>query len=455
MKKQYIYIAASFLILFLSASCDKEYTNPSIGVEEVILRDVDGMIALANGLQYRYTIGRQSPAYTIIVASGLSGQELRVLNAGNADEDFLGKGAANVLGNNAVVSNLWSQLQLVRTNADQILNNVNNIGDPATRSGLIGYASIFKALSLGTLAQFWERSPITTSSDAQFLPRTDVLQEAIRILEAANTVVTATAPSAAFANRIVLGIIPSPNHTLPTTINALPNTINALIARYSLMVGDYDKAIAAADRVNLSIKSEFRFDDLTRNPIFDVALSTINVVQPASLNMGLPENLKPAAEDKRIDFYFRSRTPNENGIFNGRGFFTSNSSPIPVYLPGEMLLIKAEAYARKNDLTKAVEELDKVLKKKPSEDVWGIGADLPAYSGPVTQAAILTEIYRNRSIELFMSGLKLEDSRRFGRPGPVAGQPTQPANIERNRNFYPYPFIEVDNNPLTPTYSGI
>ncbi len=43
-----------------------------------------------------------------------------------------------------------------------------------------------------------------------------------------------------------------------------------------------------------------------------------------------------------------------------------------------------------------------------------------------------------------MSGLKLDDSRRFGRPGPTD------ADAERNRNFYPYPTVERDNNPNTP-----
>ena len=108
------------------------------------------------------------------------------------------------------------------------------------------------------------------------------------------------------------------------------------------------------------------------------------------------------------------------------------------------MLIKAEAYARKNQLNEAKAELDKVLTKTPATDLYGVGAGLPAYSGALTQDALLKEIYRNRAIELFMSGLKLEDSRRFNRPGP--GQ----ANPERNRNLYPYPNNERDNNPNTP-----
>jgi hypothetical protein len=120
-------------------------------------------------------------------------------------------------------------------------------------------------------------------------------------------------------------------------------------------------------------------------------------------------------------------------------------------LPGEIILSKAEVYARKNQLNEAVAELDKVLTKMalPAQDAWSLGAGLPAYSGPMTQEAILEEIYRQRSIELFMSGSRLADSRRFNRPGP--GTP----NAERNRNFYPYPFAERDNNPNTPADPAI
>ena len=59
-------------------------------------------------------------------------------------------------------------------------------------------------------------------------------------------------------------------------------------------------------------------------------------------------------------------------------------------------------------------------------------------------ASLLKEIYKNRCIELFMSGMKLSDSRRFARPGP------NDLNAERNRNYYPYPLQERSGNPKTP-----
>jgi hypothetical protein len=198
--------------------------------------------------------------------------------------------------------------------------------------------------------------------------------------------------------------------------------------------------LAAASQVDLTKRSVFNFDDNTRNPLFEVAFGNRNVFEPANTALGLTGELTPAAEDKRLAFYLRtSPAPTQN---LGTGFYTANNAPIPVYLPGEMLLIRAEAFVRKGDLPNAIAELNKVLTK--TTDAFGIGAGLPAYAGPMTPAAVLSEIYRNRAIELAFQGFRLEDNRRFGRPGP--GQP----DAERNRDFLPYPRVERENNPATP-----
>jgi len=101
-----------------------------------------------------------------------------------------------------------------------------------------------------------------------------------------------------------------------------------------------------------------------------------------------------------------------------------------------MTLIKAEVYARQPDLVNGLIELNKVVTK--TTDPFGVNANQPILV-VATQAELLEQIYRHRSIELFMSGLKLEDMRRFGRP-----------NAERKRNLMPYPLRERDNNPNTP-----
>jgi hypothetical protein len=63
--------------------------------------------------------------------------------------------------------------------------------------------------------------------------------------------------------------------------------------------------------------------------------------------------------------------------------------------------------------------------------------------------ALLLEVYKQRCAELYLSGLKWEDTRRFDRPAP-------PADLtERNRIFYPYPDQERLNNPNTPADPAI
>ena len=419
MKRTYIFsIVAAAALMFTSCE-EKEYLNPSSTNEGQVINDVNGLITLANGLQYRFTIS--GGLYNFISANGLSTKELVVLNAGNTDLDLLGKGSGNVQGNNVTLTTLWAQCHLTKSNADIILNNLDKATDPAVKSGLVAYASIFKALALGTLAEFWQQAPIKTGKNIAFNTREDVLKEAVTLLESAAAAVAATPPSADFTRQVVNSI-------------DMPNTTQALIARYSLMLGDYAKALTAANKVDLTKKSAFNFDDVSQNPIFFLSFGNRNVTEPANVSLGLPEALKPAAADKRVSFYTQTAAPTKN---LGTGFFTANNAAIPVYLPGEIMLIKAEALARQNKPEDAIAELDKVLVK--TTDVWGIGASLPAYTGAKDAASVLTEIYRNRCIELFMSGLKLEDSRRFARP-----------ETERNRNWYPYPTNERQNNTSTP-----
>ncbi|PNW28123.1 RagB/SusD family nutrient uptake outer membrane protein [Formosa algae] len=128
-------------------------------------------------------------------------------------------------------------------------------------------------------------------------------------------------------------------------------------------------------------------------------------------------------------------------------FFESSTAPIPIYLPGEMMLNKAEAYARLNQLDDAVDQLNLVRQK--TDDPLGVNANLPAWTGDEANAdAILEEIYINRSVELFLTGLRFGDSKRF-HPDfevPLEANTTN----ERNRNYYPYPSTERENNPNTP-----
>jgi hypothetical protein len=289
-------------------------------------------------------------------------------------------------------------------------------------------ALLYKAMAIGTLAIFWQEFPITTGDKQPFVTRKDALLVAISLLDEAGRI---RETSSAF------------NPSFGSEIN-VRNTLSALAARYYTMLGYYDaqyyeNARQKAMQVQLNSRSVFFYNSLNPNSVFRNGYSAAFGYIVDTTLLGLPETLKPAVADNRYKFY-RTRTAP-----GGYGFGGSENDSLPIYLPGEMLLIQAEAWARKGDpvsFDSSKKYLNQVLTK--TTDAFRLGAGLPAYTGPTTKEALLTEIYRNRCIELFMSGMKLEDCRRFGRPGPTDNQP------ERNRTFYPYPFQERYGNPNTP-----
>src|SRR5690606_27541485 len=137
------------------------------------------------------------------------------------------------------------------------------------------------------------------------------------------------------------------------------------------------------------------FDAVSPNPIFNVATATNNVFQVIDSSFGLPEALQPEMTDKRVNFYM-SLNETIAPRWRIKGFGADLATAWPIFVPGEITLIKAEAYARGaggGSLPDALVELNKVRTKAPGADPYGIGADGTSYGGAISQDAILTEIY--------------------------------------------------------------
>jgi starch-binding outer membrane protein, SusD/RagB family len=418
---------AAVLAVSLFTSCKKNFTDPNRATSDKVFASPAGLTGVSIGLQRVYSLGRASSLYNVISINGFVTKELRLLNPGNLPEFQLSTGGPTVDGTNTMLAGLWTSSNKIIYDADLVISNAASLADKGTASGLIGYASIFKALSIGNMAMFWEQVPAGTGSNVNFITRQNGFLKAVEVIDNALSVISANAISSTFSSKIPAGI-------------DIISTLNALKARYLLFAGNYAQALTAANLVDLSKKSTLNFEAANPNPIYDVAGSNFNVYQPIDSTMGLLGSLQPDLADKRVPFYM-VLSGSSASRFLMKGFAASTTSAYPIYYPGEITLIKAECYARQGtpDLVNALVELNKVVTKKAADDPLGIGADLPLLVGPLTQAQILDQIYRNRCIELYMSGLKLEDMRRFGR-----------ATSERTRNFMPYPFRERDNNPNTP-----
>lgn len=423
MKKQLLYILIAGSVI--TSSCKKDFVNPGAATDDQVFSSPQGLTGVTTGLQRVYTAGRASSLYNRIALDGLLTNQLIVLNQGNTAEFQLQTGGGSVDGTNTILGGLWTSSNKIIYDADKVISSAESLPDKAYASGLIGHATIFKALALSDLAMFWEKIPASIGANVSFTDRKDGFTKAIEAIDKATAAINATAISSAFIANIPAGI-------------DIPQTLRALKARLALQAGNYALALTEANAVSLTVKSTYNFNTTNLNPVFETATSTNNVYAPIDSTLGLPPSIAPALNDKRVPYYVSTNASTPR--FRVSGFGAASTTPWPIYLPGEITLIKAEAYARAAtpDLVNALIELNKVITKTPAGDVYGIGADLPPVAG-LTQAQILELIYKHRSIELYMSGLKLEDMRRFGRP-----------NTERKRNLLPYPFLERDNNPNTP-----
>jgi hypothetical protein len=424
---QYSILAIAFLCML--AACKKDYQDPSGPSSEQAYSSPTTLANVAVGLQAWYSRDRVGLLYTTVTSGSLLTGETFVTNPGNTDEAQIGAGGNKILNTNAVVTGMWNVSNKIRYEADSVLRRTGAIvPDKGFASGLIAYATIFKALAIGVQANFWEQVPENTSTPAlsaggvTFIPGKQGYALAVTALDNAINTVTATPISASFLGNI------------PANIDIV-NTLYALKARYALYAGDYTAAMAAADKVNLSVQSNLSFNAQITNPIFSLVTATNNIYNVIDSTMGLPVPVQPDLADQRVPFYIaRTLKPR----FNISGFFKSNLTAVPIYLPGEILLIKAECYARQHDVPNGLIYLNKVVTKTALQDAYGVGAALPPVSAGNEQE-LLGLIYKHRRIELFMGAQELEDSRRFAR-----------AVTERKRNYFPYPFVERNDNPNTP-----
>ncbi|WP_198146895.1 RagB/SusD family nutrient uptake outer membrane protein [Maribacter thermophilus] len=424
--------------IILLASCETDFDNPNAATAEETFSTREGILASAVGLQQLYsTTGVRWIVETPAITTREGGITTTYQNMIELED-----GGTALPNFNSNVQGLWSTMLRVVKIAEDIESNALNIDlEAGTQAGLIAHAKLFKAMAIGSLAQNFEQVVVETNNDnsAEFVSRIQAYETAISLLNEAKSTIATTPVSSEFTNAVTLGNID------------LTNTVNAYLARYNLFAGNYEAAITAANDVDPSSTSTFAYDSQNLNPIWNrVFLNNAPNFKPRD-NFGLPSEFVFDPADGRFDFYLVPLDEtNQNGlpIEDLSGFFNVNTGSIPLYIPDEMNLILAEANLRKSspDITAAINALNDVL--TDTDDVFGINANAAAYSGASTVEALLLETYKNRRAELFLSGLSLEDSRRFGRPEPSGASMNY--DEERNRNFYPYPDTERNSNPNTP-----
>jgi starch-binding outer membrane protein, SusD/RagB family len=387
---------APFLAL---AGCDLDLTNPNAPTEEEVLTDIEGLIALAVGMQGQFATSLNTYVRAPALVTDEWGTQGRALAAdnslvlGNPDRTF------------GVVSGPYTVTYRILRSANDLIANVPQAGfGPGFEAGMVGLARLHKAMALGMAIQQFEQIPTDASVEGSPLrPRSEVLSVILSELTQAREAVTQPGLDFTGFNQRVRG----PGFDLR-------NTIDAMLARYHLIAGNYEEAIAAADRVDPSVLSVYAFPAPATNPVYNYMYG----LEYTSARQSWADDAE--AGDQRPAFWLYLDQPGPDPAFAEIPLlwmqqYDDRGDAFPVYLPGEMLLIKAEAHARQGRLEQAIAYINQVRTQCPEDTALNEpAACLPPWV-PVapTQDEVLRQIAQERRFELFVQGLRWEDMRRF------------------------------------------
>ena len=405
-------------------ACDLTLVNPNAPPEQTVLNTPDGLVALAVGMQAQYA----GSVGDFVIPPSLTTDEW-----GTTTRSLIAYQSL-LTGNNfdpsyAVVLAPWADAYRTIKSANNVLLYAPQVNlGPGLEAGMVSLAKLFKAMALGTIILQYQSVPVDVSGPAPVpQSRAVVLDTVLALLESARTDFTGVtaADLSGFTSRV-----------LGTGFNVL-NTIDAMRARYNLIAGQYQQAIDAADSVKPNVLSVFTYTAPAVNPIWDLGFSTAYVK--------VLKSFKDQAEagDGRVAYWVDTTvaptTGNPDSLLLPLKKFSGQGDAYPVYLPDEMKLIKAEAFAQLGTLDSAAFYVNAV-RTQASSPVDEPIANLPALDPATqldTQAKLLAQIAYERRYELFEQGLRWEDTRRLGTA--LTTTPTLP--------FLPTPLQECDANP--------
>lgn len=396
-------VMVAALVSLMAAGCDLNLQNPNAPTQDQVLSDIEGLKAVAVGMQEEYAINIDTYVQAPALVTDEWGTKTRALLAWISL--MTGENFDNTYG---TVEGPWAASYRVIKAANTLIEGVpqSSLG-PGFQAGMMSLAKLFKGMALGQLYLQYQQAPISISTDQPTpRPRAEVLDSALALFASAKADLQGVSASD----------LSGFNSSVKGSGLDLMNTINAMLARYSLFAGDYQGAIDAANAVDPTVLSTFDYVSPARNPIYDLAFNTDYVA-------GLQSFATEAqAGDNRPAYWLQVGAPAPTAnpadtMLYELNQFTSAGDPFPIYFPDEMTLIKAEAlvdlgaanYAQAADL---INQVHTQTTSPVNEPLAGMPTIPPA--NLATESELLTQIAYERRYELYMQGLRWEDMRRLG-----------------------------------------
>ncbi|HTD82825.1 MAG TPA: hypothetical protein VK648_03440, partial [Gemmatimonadaceae bacterium] len=214
----------SFAALML-VGCNLDLQNPNQPTEGQVTTSPDGVIALATGLQGRFSVSYGNYAYMAgLVTDEFASTTAALISISDAEQGSVPPGTG-------IAENVFNSVYRTVRTADDVLTGANTLAgqfDAGTRSGLKALAFALKAESLGEALQSYQQIPINTFgvTAPTYVNRATALPVVLALLDSAEAELAATAPSAFFNSNIL------------TPGVSLPNVVHLFRARYARMAGD-------------------------------------------------------------------------------------------------------------------------------------------------------------------------------------------------------------------------
>src|SRR3954468_6742157 len=152
--------AVAFAIATSAAgACTLDLQNPNSPTESQVTTSVDGVIALATGLQGRFAISYGNFAYMAgLVTDEFASTSAALISISDAEQGAIPSGTG-------IADNVFNSVYRTVRTADDLLAGSNALAsqfEPGTRTGIRALAYALKAEALGEALQSYQKIPINT-----------------------------------------------------------------------------------------------------------------------------------------------------------------------------------------------------------------------------------------------------------------------------------------------------
>lgn len=211
----------------------------------------------------------------------------------------------------------------------------------------------------------------------------------------------------------------------------------ALAARVAVYRTQWAAALTALNESFFDLNGSF-----TRGISHEFSGSSGDLLNPLFLPQNSPGEKRLAhpsyatditpGDDRISKATLRADAPTLDNLTSNRDVWivTSNTAFFPIIRNEELVLIYAEAKIQLNQIPDGIVALNRIR----------TGHNLPVYAGSITQAALITEMLRQRRFSLFAEGHRWVDMRRYNRLAELPN--TRPGDKVWDK--YPIPLTEAN-----------